>query len=343
MKFLTDVVTLCACLTVSFPGTALAQGQELKKTDFTKEKNDESSSTSLLKSSFSKSMQKAEEGIQLTSYPFGKSKSLSQRMKDLRKNVKVVKKGSSNKKAREISRNVLPLDRMKPADRKEVEKLLKNTSFFRESETLKIEVDPRAYLYFVWNPEMTVEIWKAMGISKFRMKPTSKRNYRAETGDGSSGTLRTLYRGQYHNVVLGEGVYKNPLLPKAIRARALIHLQTQFTRNKEGKTFATHRVFMHVVFPSSAVETVSKILEPLSKAIADQNFRDISLFVYLMSQSMEKQPGWIEHLAKSIEDVPQKKKEQFLKIAAQAYLAANKKTVRQAMQSGSRKPTRNVH
>ena len=331
MKFLTHAIALSTCITISFLEIGSVDAQQIEHADLKKEKKVESSTIA----TFSQLMHKAGESIQVTSFQSGKAKSPRQKMKELRKNVKVVKKGSSNRNAQKISRNLLPLDRLNEEDRKEVEQILKNTSFFRETETLKFEVDPKAYLYFVWNPEMTVEIWKAMGISEFRMKPTGKGKYRADTGDGSSGNLRILYRGQYHNVVLGEGVYKNAFLPKAIRAKVLIHMQTQFSRNQQGKTFATHRVFMHVVFPSSVVETASKILEPLSKVIADQNFRDISLFAYLMSKSMTKQPGWIEHLARSMKNVPQKKQEQFLKVAAHAYVAANKKTTGKASRTAS--------
>ena len=90
---------------------------------------------------------------------------------------------------------------------------------------------------------MTVQIWKAMGISKFEMKPTEKGGFIAETGDGSSGTLKILHRGQYHNVVLGEGVYKNAFLPKAIRAKILIHMQTQFSKDKAGQNISPQIAF----------------------------------------------------------------------------------------------------
>ena len=111
MKFPTNSITLSISLVVSSVGIGYAQ--EIEKAEFTKEKKETASSTSLFGKAFSQLMQKAEEGIQLTSYSMKKSQSDRQRMKEMRKNVQVVKKGSSSKKAQQISRNVLPLDRLK--------------------------------------------------------------------------------------------------------------------------------------------------------------------------------------------------------------------------------------
>lgn len=245
---------------------------------------------------------------------------------DPHKYVKSLKAGDSSAKSRKTAEAVLAAAKMTAANRKRVNAVLKETSYFRELPTLRFETDPRAYLYLTSRPDVTVGIWRAMGISKFKLRQTGANEFRADTGDGTQGKIEVMHRSAGHHVILCNGVLKSPLLFRGVTTRSVIHMQTQFTRDKKtGKTFATHRAFVHVSFPSTTVKAVAKLLSPVGNVILDRNFREISLFVHVMSKAMSRQPGWVEGLTKKMKEASPQQKRDLLRVTARVYFAARKR------------------
>jgi len=239
--------------------------------------------------------------------------------------VAVVKQGSSSKASREAAERLLRSVRMTRRQSLRVNSVLRNTSFFRELPTLKFEVDPRAYLYLVDQPDVTVSIWRAMGISKFRVQRAGREDYVADNGDGTKGRVEVIQRHPLHQVILCRGVFKSPLLPKGVETRSVIHLQTKFTQDKTGRTFATHRAFAHVSFESTTLDVAAKLLSPVGNLVLDRNFREISLFLHVMSLGMSRQPGWIERIAGRMQDCSDRQKKDLLKVTAKVYYTARRR------------------
>ena len=244
---------------------------------------------------------------------------------ELRNRVAVLKKGSSSKDSRQTGERLLSTVRMTREQRRGVNAVLKGTSYFRELPTLKFEIDPRAYFYLTEQPDVTVSIWRALGISKFRVRQTSPGVYDADAGDGTKGSIEVIQRSPQHQVILCRGVFKSSLLLKGVKTRSVIHMQTQFTRDKSGKTFVTHRAFTHVAFQSTAIDIAAKMLSPVGNLVLDQNFREISLFMHVMSLGMSRQPGWVERITRKMKGVSDKQKKDLLKVTAKVYFTARKK------------------
>lgn len=243
--------------------------------------------------------------------------------------IAIVKNGSSSGASLAAAKKLLPQMNVSPTVRKQIESILSSTSLYRELPSLRFEVDPRAYLYFAAHPDVAVSIWRAMGISKFKLTQQNTSKFVADGGDGTKGDIEIVFRGPGHVLVICNGVYKNPLLVKPVKTRSLVHLQATFHKAKSGRTYVTHRVFLYVAFPSMAVETAAKLLSPVSNMILDRNFKEISLFLHVMSQAMVKQPGWVEKIAARMDGVAQARKPELLKLTAQAYVDAQKRSQKQ--------------
>lgn len=250
--------------------------------------------------------------------------------------VQVLQKGVSSKAARLTAIEQLPLDTLTAAQRRRADEVLKSISLFRELPIVSFEVEPDVYQYFLDYPDMAVAIWKAMGISKFQMSQTSATEYDADCGDGTSGQVEVLHRSDRQVLVYCDGGFKSPLMTKPIRSHCLLSLQWNFYRGKDNKTFVKHRAAMFVSFPSQTVETAARVISPISNHIIDHNFREISLFVHMMSLAMQRQPGWVERLADKMDGVLDSRKQQFLKLTAQVYVRARKKEV---AQTGAAEPS----
>ncbi len=198
-------------------------------------------------------------------------------------------------------------------------------SLFRRMPTVQATLDPRVYQYFIDAPDVAVAIWRVLGISKLELKQTSPGVFEADTGDGSTGTVTLLKRTPTLCIVFCEGLFKSPVLARPIKARALVSLTASIEPQKDGTTQITHTADMFVSFPSLAVETIAKMVSPLSYKYADRNIEEITSFLRMMDVSMSRQPGWIEQIAELMDDVSRERSAQLLQITAAVYVDSQRR------------------
>ena len=105
-----------------------------------------------------------------------------------------------------------------------------------------------------------------------------------------------------------------------------MRVQTSFVREADGRITGMHTGDVFVEFPSPAVETVAKVIAPVSHNIADRNFKQMTLFVHLMSQAMAKHPGWVEHIGSKLEGISEPKKVGFIEMSARSTADARRRT-----------------
>jgi hypothetical protein len=254
----------------------------------------------------------------------GTSSSQSQRGRAMmEERVRTIKRPSSAKAARKEGLAALPLDKMSPENRERVAKIANDNSMFRELPTYRFQVDPRCYYFFMKHPDVAVSIWRVMQISEFQMRQTAANKYETDDSDGTSGIIDLAYRGENEVVVVCNGAYRSPLLPKSVKANGVLHVKVSFERDPNGKTYATHSARLFVTFPSQTFDTVARIMSPLSNAIIDQNFREVSLFLHMMSMAMERQPGWVENVSSRLENVLPERRTQLMEVTVDVYADAN--------------------
>ncbi len=237
----------------------------------------------------------------------------------------IVKSGLSSAATRKQAIAELPLDRLTTDAQRKSQLVIKNLGMFRRLPTISFECDPNVYQYFLKNPDVAVSTWRAMEISQFQLQETGQNQYRADAGDGSVGDVEIFLQTPTETLIHCDGAFKSPLLPKPIVARSLMRLQTTFVQEQDGRVIGTHSGDVFVEFPSHAVEAVAKVISPVSHSIADRNFKQMTLFVHLMSQAMAKHPGWIEQTGNKLDGVPKQKKLEFLEMAARSCAESRKR------------------
>ena len=241
--------------------------------------------------------------------------------------IETLEAGNSSGATRRKAISELPLDRLGPESRTKAETVLKDVGLFRRLPTLKFDVDPDVYRYFLDHPDVAVGTWRAMDISKFQLNEVGPGVYQADAGDGSAGNVEVFYRTPNDTLIYCDGAFKSPLLARPIVARALMRVRTDFRQDKDGRITATEAGDVFVQFPSSTIETVARLISPVSHSIADRNFRQITLFIYMMSQATAKQPGWVETIGNRLDNVTEAERLEFLEMAARAYINARKREV----------------
>jgi hypothetical protein len=219
----------------------------------------------------------------------------------------------------------VPLGKLAPEHQRIAQSVLGDVSLFRRLPTVKAKLDPRVYQYFIDAPDAAVSIWRVLGISKLELKQTAPGVFEADTGDGSTGTVSLLLRTPTSCVVYCEGLFKSPVLTKPIKARALVTLTATIEPQTDGTAFITHTADMFVSFPSLAVETIAKMVSPLSYKYADRNIEEITSFLRMMDVSMSRQPGWIEQIAALMDGVSAERNKQLLQVTAAVYVDAQRR------------------
>ena len=246
--------------------------------------------------------------------------SSSEASPNARPQIQVVDKGTSSRRTKRTAVEDLALHRLPIQNRRYAESIVDGVSVFRRLPAYRCEVDPRVHDYFTHHPDVAVSMWRAMGVSQLQMWKTSDWSYGMDTKDGTSGTIQVLYRSRESCLIVCQGMFKSPYLQKAIAAKSLIHLRTRFSKDQSGGTLATHQADMFVAFPSQKVETVAKLVSPVSNVIIDRNFQEISLFIHVMGLAMGRQPGWVEKLAGDLDGIEEDDRSKLVKLTAEVYV-----------------------
>ncbi len=233
--------------------------------------------------------------------------------------------GTSESQARSQAVKGLPYATLSPDHRSKAHAVLSNLALFRRLPTLRFAVDSRAYTYLLQHPDVAVSSWRAMEISKFELRPQGPNVYLADARDGSVGTIEVWKSTPEETLIYCDGAFKSPLVTRPIQARALMRLTTRFFNAEDGTPQAEHAGDVFVAFPSQTVETVARLISPVSHMIADRNFRQLTLYAHLMSTAMERQPAWVESVTRRM-DATDQQKQDLLKITEQVRLDCERRT-----------------
>ena len=228
--------------------------------------------------------------------------------------------GNSSRDIRDEAIRQLPISKLSRQGQSDASRILRNVSLYRRLPTFEIDSDRRTYEFFVQHPDVAVSMWRAMNISRVQMWQVGPLEYETDTRDGTIGTVQVLYRSEQQCLILCKGQFQSPMLPKPIEAWAMMHLQP----HHKGQGKVVHTVDLFVWFPSTAVETIAKIISPVSYRFADRNFEEVSLFVEMMSAAMMYHPDWVSHLAGRLDGVLPERPQQLMEVTTAVFKDAHR-------------------
>ncbi|REJ74976.1 MAG: hypothetical protein DWQ29_16740 [Planctomycetota bacterium] len=237
--------------------------------------------------------------------------------------VHVAEKGSSSREELAAAIDRLPLASLSEGHRHQVRQILDEVSLFRRLPVITCQADPRVYAYFADNPDVAVSIWRVMGISEMEMRQVSRWEYESDLKDGTVGLVTVLHSSPELRVAMCEGEFKSPLLTRPIRSTGLLAVQTKFWKDASGRDQVTHQADMFVAIHSDAVETVARLISPVSFRMADRNFEEVTLFLRMMDEAMTRRPGWMEQTAGNLEGVLPGRDAELLELTAEVYSDAS--------------------
>ena len=210
--------------------------------------------------------------------------------------------GSSGREARESARKALPLERFDGADRKAAEKILRNPTLYRRLPVETFTCDRALLDFSLDKPEVVVDIWRVLGISRLSLEPTAPRQWRMSDGWGTVGTLRQLHHERAPEggtlVLLGQGGYTGPLAPQPLSGACLLLVRYRpTTPGRDGAPRHTMQVDAFLDADGVGLEAVTRTLQPLIARSSASNLHEICLFMSSLTLSAAENPEGVARLA----------------------------------------------
>ncbi|MHB1034144.1 MAG: hypothetical protein ACYC35_04845 [Pirellulales bacterium] len=236
-------------------------------------------------------------------------------------------KATTSRAAREDAQRSIPLDKLAPDARVKVSTVLAGSPIFRRMPLQVIDCEPNFYLFMVRHPDVMVNIWEVLSLSKIELRQTGPGAFRAADGAGTLGKVQYLYSGYDTQVIYAEGSYEGPLFTHPVQGKCLLVLKAGYIREPNGRYYITNRLdaFMHV--ESKGVEILAKTFQPLVGKVADYNFVETAGFLGRLSHTAEVNRDGMARLASKLENVHPEIRDQFALVVDQV---AEKADVRQA-------------
>jgi hypothetical protein len=205
--------------------------------------------------------------------------------------------GSSTRQVREEAARAIPLEKLADDIRPKVASVLKSTSVFRRVPVQVIDCDPDLYLFLARHPEVVVDIWQVMGISKVALVPNGPQTYQGTDGAGTTGDLRMCYSNHDTQVVYAEGSYEGPMFGRPIRAQCVLVLRAGYVQETNGRYYITNRLDTFIHFDNMGLDLIAKTFNPLVSKTVDVNFRETIAFVSTISRTAEVNAPGMKRLA----------------------------------------------
>ncbi len=236
-------------------------------------------------------------------------------------------KANTSRAAREDAQRSIPMDKLDPEGRAKVKAVLAGTPIFRRMPVQVIDCDPDFYLFMVRHPDVMVNIWEVLQLSKIELRQTGPGAFRAADGAGTLGKVQYLYSAYDTQVIYAEGSYEGPLFTHPVQGKCVLILKAGYVREPNGRYYITNRLdaFMHV--ESKGVEILAKTFQPLVGKVADYNFVETAGFLGRLSHTAEVNRDGMARLATKLNNLQPDVRDQFALVVDQV---AENADVRQA-------------
>jgi hypothetical protein len=218
--------------------------------------------------------------------------------------------------ARRDAIHSIPLDKLDRDARAKVESVIANTSIYRRMPVGIVACEPSLFIFLVRHPDVVVNIWEAMEISRLQLRQTEPQRFRLVEEGGTAANVEILYSSRDTHLIYGEGVYHGPLFARAVRGRGILLMKTGFIREADGRCLVTSQLDSFVCIEPGAAELLTKTIQPIIGRTADNNFLQTVNFAGSVSHTIDLNNRGVQRLAGRLEHVTPEVRTQFAKLAA---------------------------
>ncbi len=233
-----------------------------------------------------------------------------------------VPEGVSTREARMQAIRGVPFDRLHPNISGEVREVLEKPSYFRRMPPQLIACDPKMFTFLVRRPEVMVNIWEVMGITKVKAQRTSPLSFMADDGVGTACKCDLIYSDDKLHIYWGNGIYEGSMAPRKINGRCLCLLRTenQATTAEGPNISGTMDVFLKV--DNFGADLLTRTIGPFVGKTADYNFVETAKFISQISNICQTNPSAAQALVMRLDRIDDATRQEFGELVTQ--IASNR-------------------
>ena len=223
---------------------------------------------------------------------------------------------STSRASREQAISQIPLRSLKEPLQTRIQKIVVKPTIYRRLPIEVIPCDPQLYLFLVRYPEVIVNMWQLMGVTKVVIKRTGAYAYDARDGAGTVSQVELVYGTRDQHLFLAEGYYDGPLLPRRVTGRCAMLLTSAYSKGAEQRCLVSNRLDVFVQLDKVGAEIVAKTLHPFLGRTVDTNFSESARFVSQVSHVAESNGPGVQRLVSRLKNVEPEVRTQFARITS---------------------------
>ncbi|MCR9292393.1 MAG: hypothetical protein NXI32_06720 [bacterium] len=226
-----------------------------------------------------------------------------------------IEEGSSSRSAKKDAVRNVPFHKLNNQVSGKVRDVVENPSYFRRMPSQVVECDPQMFSFLVRRPEVMVNIWQIMGITKVTAQRLNPYSFYANDGVGTTCRCDLVYADQNMHIYLGDGTYDGTLAPRKVTGSCVCILRTDAQANPSGKSFVQGQMDVFLKLDNLGADILARSVGPFVSKTADYNFLETAKFISQISQVCERSPGGAQNLAMKLENCDVSVRREFALIA----------------------------
>jgi hypothetical protein len=196
-----------------------------------------------------------------------------------------------------------------------VNDVIDKPSFFRRMPTQNIDCDPQMFQHLVRYPEVLVNIWDVMGITRVQVNRTGPYTFTADDGVGTTCKCDLVFGNENVHIYYGSGAYKGNMAPRQITGRCVCVLYSSTVLSDPNHPMINGSMDVFLKLDNLGADLLTRTLSPLVGKTADYNFVESAKFLAQISQVCEHNPTGAQILASKLTKVQPPIRDEFARIA----------------------------
>lgn len=220
--------------------------------------------------------------------------------------------GSSSRESRDSAVQRIPFQQLTAEANARLHSVVDTASYFRRMPTETVDCDHEMYSFLIRNPEVVVNIWEVMGVTKVTLQRTGPFQLQGDDGSGTTSKMDLIFGNDSMHIYFANGSYRGNLWARELNGRCVVILHNRPSPLADGRQGMMVSMDVFMKLENLGADLVVKTLGPLVGKSADYNFTECASFFAQVSQTAEQNPYGIQQLAKRLNNIDPKVRDQFI-------------------------------
>jgi len=220
--------------------------------------------------------------------------------------------GTSSREAKEAAIQRIPFQQLTPEASARLKTVVASSSYFRSMPSETVDCDPEMFTFLVRHPEVIVNIWEVMDVTKVSLQRSGPYQLQGSDGAGTASKMDLVFGNESMHIYFANGSYQGNLWARELNGKCVVILHNRPGPLPGGKQGIVASMDIFMKLDNIGADLVVKTLGPLMGKTADYNFTECASFCSQISQTAEHNPYGIHQLAKRLTKIDPKIRDQFI-------------------------------